>query len=111
VFFIVYILVRGRALAAALQQQEESIAKTPKKTLMILIYASFIGASLLFGAISGLVYGWLGMPAFRYAALGAAVALSLLALVSRTPLVLDKIIWNVAVGVALGFLVPLLAGG
>jgi hypothetical protein len=42
--------------------------------------------------------------------IGAAVLLSLLAVVSRTPLVGDKIFWNFAVGGVLGFMVPLLAG-
>jgi hypothetical protein len=110
VFFALYVTVRGKALIAVLQEQEESIAKMTEKTLRILTYIVFIDAALLFGVLSGVVYGWLGMPTFRYVALCAATLLSLLALVSKTPLVLDKVIWNVAVGVGFGILVPLLVG-
>lgn len=109
VFFTIYLRLRGSMLAAFLQEQDERIAGLPEITLRFLVDFGFVGAAFLFGALAGLVYSWLGMPAFRYAALGAAALFSLLALVSKTPLPLDKIIWNIAVAVVMGFLVPFLA--
>ena len=105
---IIYALVRGKALAAFFQQQGESIAKVPTNTLFWIILAGFIGMAFLFGALSGLVYGWLGMPRYQYVAFGATALFSLLAVIGKQPLPGDKIIWNLAVGINLGVLVPLL---
>ena len=108
VFIILYVALRGKALIAFLQAQHESIAKMPERTLLILTYSSFFDVAILFGVLSGLAYDWLGMPTFRYVALGAAALLSLLALVGKAQLVLDKIAWNIAVGVTMGLLMPAL---
>lgn len=109
VFFSIYLRVRGNALVIFFQELDERIDNVPGRTLYFLISTGFIGAAFLFGAFAGLVHSWLGMPVFRYTALGAAALLSLLALISKTPLLIDKITWNVAVGVILGMLVPFFA--
>jgi len=106
---MLYVLVRGKVLVKFFQEQDESIAKIPQKTLFWIVLAGFLGASILFGALSGLVYGWLGMPNFQYLAFGATPLFSILAIVSRQPLTGDKIAWNLAVGLVLGLLVPLLS--
>ncbi len=107
--FILYILVRGRQLAAFFRTQGDGMERIPERTLFLLLLAGFIGMAFAFGAAAGLVYGWLGMPRFAYVAAGATILFSILALISRQPLPADKIIWNLAVGGVLGALVPWLA--
>jgi hypothetical protein len=107
---VIYTLVRGKALVAFFQGQDESIAKFSAKTMFWIILAGFIGIAFVFGALSGLVYIWLGMPRYQYLAFGATALFCLLALVSKQPLKGDKIFWNLAIGITLGVLVPLLAG-
>ena len=107
-FFVVYVLVRRQALVVSFKGMDDSIAQVPDRALSAIILASFVGASLLFGALAGLVYGWVASGgAFAAIALGLAGIFSILAVVSRTPLVADKIVWNFAVGGVLGVLVPL----
>ncbi len=110
IVLVVYVLIRGKTLATFFQDQDASIARIPEKMLFWIILAGFIGAAFLFGTLAGLVYGQLGAPRYQYLALGATVLLSVLAVISRQPLTGDKIAWNLAIGLVLGLLVPLLAG-
>jgi hypothetical protein len=109
VILIIYTLIRGKALAAFFRSQGDGMTNISETTWMIILLAGFIGMALVFGALSGLVFGWLGMPIFRYVALSATVLFSILAVVSKQPLPGDKIVWNLAVGLVLGALVPILA--
>lgn len=106
----VYVIVRGKALVAFFQSTEESIQNMSENTLFYIILACFIGAGLVFGTLSGVIYNWVGTATtFRWIAIGATIVLSILALVSKQPLKGDKVTWNIAVGVVLGLLVPLIA--
>ena len=108
--FILYLLVRGRILVAFFCEQDESISRMPEKDLFAIILGGFVLAGLAFGAISGWVYALIGSPAYFIGlAFGLAILFSILALVSKQPLIPDKIAWNLAVGGLLGLLVPLLA--
>ncbi|MEW5871188.1 MAG: hypothetical protein AB1894_18095 [Chloroflexota bacterium] len=110
--FVIYLLIRGRALVIFFKEQDENIARLSDRGLFAILLASFVGAAFLFGAISGVVYGLVGSRGtFMALAFGTAVALSILAVVSKTPLIADKIVWNLAVGGVLGLLVPLLSAG
>lgn len=109
VVLIIYTLFRGKALAAFFRSQGDGMGNISDMTWMIILLASFTGMAFVFGALAGLVYGWLGMPLFRYVALGATLLFSLLAIISKQPLPGDKIVWNLAVGLVLGALVPYLA--
>jgi hypothetical protein len=107
--FSIYMLVRGQSLAAFFKT-DDSLSSLSEKSLSYLLLAGFILVALIFGVISGLVYGWIGSRAYFTAlAFGLAGLFSLLALISRQPLVPDKIFWNLAVGGVLGVLVPLFA--
>jgi uncharacterized membrane protein len=107
----IYVLVRKDKLVMFFKDQDESIARMSDRALFVIILGCFISAALMFGVLAGLVYAWLGVTSiYVMVSIGAAVLLSLLAVVSRTPLVGDKIFWNFAVGGVLGFMVPLLAG-
>jgi hypothetical protein len=104
-----YTVLRGRALVAFFQGLDANMVGMSSRVLFLLLIAGFIMAALLFGLLAGLIYKWIGSPlTFALMGLGAAVLLSLLALVSRTPLAADKIAWNFVVGLVLGLLVPLL---
>jgi hypothetical protein len=107
---VLYVRVRGKALVAFFQAQDESIARVSERTLFSIMLASFAGDSLFLGPLSGLVYSRLGRPIFWHVASGAAGPLNLLALVARTPLKADEIAWNLTSGRVLGLLVPILAG-
>lgn len=109
IVLVIFVLIRGKALVTFFQAQDASIERIREKTLFWIILAGFIGAAFIFGTLAGLVYGQLGAPRYQYLALGATVILSLLAVISRQPLTGDKIAWNLAVGLVLGLLVPLLA--
>ncbi len=107
----IYVLFRRDMLVAFFKGQEESIARLSDRTLFLVILGCFISAAFLFGVLAGLVYGWLGARnIYVMVVTGLAVLLSLLAVVSRTPLLGDKIFWNFAVGGVLGLMVPLLVG-
>ena len=107
--FLLYTALRGRVLVVFFQGLDANMARMSPRVLFLLLIAGFITAALLFGLLAGLVYRWIGSPlTFALMGLGAAVLLSLLALVSRTPLAADKIAWNFVVGLLLGLLVPLL---
>ena len=109
VILVIYTLIRGKALAAFFRSQGDSMANISDTTWIVILLASFIGMAFIFGALSGLVYGWLGMPLFQYVAFGATALFSILAILSKQPLPGDKIVWNLAVGLVLGVLVPVLA--
>ena len=104
----IYVLVRSRALAKFFLEQSDTPSTMSEKTMFWLLLAGFVGMALVFGALSGLVFGWLGMPRFAYVAIGATALFSVLAIISKQPLPWDKIVMNLAVGGVLGALIPLL---
>lgn len=107
----IYVLVRRAKLVAFFKDQDESIARITNRTLLLIILVCFVSAAFLFGLVAGIVYGWLGATStYRMVALGLAILLSFLAVISRTPLLGDKIFWNFAVSGVLGVMVPLLVG-
>lgn len=110
--FVIYLLIRGRALVLFFKEQDENIARLSDRGLFAILLAGFVGAAFLFGAVAGAVYGLVGSRGTYMAlAFGAAVIFSILAVISKTPLIADKIAWNLAVGGVLGVLVPLLSAG
>jgi hypothetical protein len=110
VIFGIYLLLRGKPLVVFFQAQDASIARIPEQTLFWVILTGFIGAAFLFGAIAGFIHAQLGMPRYQLLAFGATIIFCILAVISRQPLTGDKIAWNLAVGLVLGTLVPLLSG-
>lgn len=108
IVLVIYVLVRGKALALFFLGQADGV-RLSANALFWLMLGGFVAMAFGFGALSGLVYGWLGMPRYQYLALGATLLFSLLAVISKQPLPGDKIAWNLAIGGILGVLVPLLA--
>lgn len=105
----IYALVRGKTLAAFFGKESAVIAKAPQTQVFMVIVACFVAMAFIFGALAGLVFSWLHLPVYYYVAFGATLLFSLLAFISKQPLRGDKIVWNLAVGIILGVLVPLLA--
>lgn len=109
VVLVLYMLARGRVMAGVLAA-EGDFGALGETQLFALFLGAFALLGLGFGLAAGLVYSWLGSRlSFTALALGLALLLSLLALVSRTPLPWDKVFWNFAVAAILGVLIPLLA--
>lgn len=107
--FAVYIFLRKRTLIRGFKDADASIENIADQTLFFLLLGAFGTASVLMGVAGGLAYALLGLPVYYYVAFGAAVALSLVAVLTRTPMTWDKVFWNIAAGGVLGLLIPLLA--
>ncbi|MBL8164584.1 MAG: hypothetical protein JNJ61_21520 [Anaerolineae bacterium] len=108
--FVVYMGVRGRAVAAFLEQADTERKRPTPQTLVTLTGGAVLAAILL-GVAASLVYTLIDSPIrFIVLALGAAITLSAAAFVTDTGLVEDKVLLNFVVAVVLGLLVPLLAG-
>jgi MFS family permease len=108
--FGIHTLLRRDPLIRLFQDTEEGSEQMDEQTLFILLLGGFMLTALFLGLISGLVLDRVGSTfTFRVIAFSAAGLFSVLAVISRTPLTGDKIIWNLAVGLILGWLVPLFA--
>lgn len=108
--FVPYLLVRGGAFVELLRADGE-MERIPARTLLWICLGGFVGASLLWGTIAGLIYGWIDSSLLFIAlALGLAALASVLAFVTRTPMRYDKVFMNFAVAGVLGIIIPLLAG-
>jgi hypothetical protein len=108
--FGVYFLLRGKAFVTALQAADTSMASSSPKTLFWSFLGAFILAAFLLAFIAGFVYSKIGAPLpFLGLAFGLALAASILAVVSKTPLIPDKVGANFMVAGVLGVLIPFLA--
>jgi hypothetical protein len=106
--FAVYTVIRRSAVLNGFRATDESIANIPESTLFYLVLGAFSSAAVLLGVAAGFAYGWLGQPLFTIAAFGAAIVLSVIAVLSRTVMAWDKVFWNLATGAVLGLVIPLL---
>ncbi|MBN2388692.1 MAG: hypothetical protein JXB85_16870 [Anaerolineales bacterium] len=109
VVFTIHALVRNKALVAFFRGTGPEASTAPSLTIFLIILACLVAVAFLFGLVAGLIHGRMGLPSFRALAFGAALAFTLLAVITRTPLLGDKIFWNLAVGGLLGWLVPVFA--
>jgi fucose 4-O-acetylase-like acetyltransferase len=109
--FVIYYLVRGRAFVATLKASSPEMANMSDNTLYLMFLGGFVFAALVLGLLSVIVYGFFG-PAekFRLLAGGLALLASVLAIISRTPMPVDKVFMNLAVASVLGGLIPVLVG-
>ena len=108
IVFTVYTRLRRKAVLNGFKATDESIARVPDQTLLYLILGAFGSAAILLGVAAAFAYRWLGLPLYYYAAFGAAIVLSVLAVFTNTSIKWDKVFWNLATGMVLGVLVPLL---
>jgi hypothetical protein len=109
VVFAVYMLVRGKALVTEFKELEASSTRLPDKTMLLLLSGGFIMLALVFGVLSGIVLSLVGSKVI-YMLIAAVLAFlfSFAAIVSKTPMMADKVVWNVLIGMVLGIIVPLL---
>jgi uncharacterized membrane protein YhfC len=111
VMAVVYVLVRGHALAEVMTADGDGFARLSDAQMTLVMVAMFVAWALAFGLLAGLVYKWVGTPkVYLGIALGLAALFSLAAIASRTPMMADKVGMNVVVALVFGILVPLLAG-
>lgn len=107
---IVYILARGRAMGDVMKSTSPEFARLSDAQMTLVLLAMFAGMALFLGLVSGVVYGLVRTPElFRAVALGLAVLMTAAAVLTRTPMMVDKIVANFAVAIVLGGLVPVLA--
>lgn len=109
-FFVAYTLLREDKLVAGFRGLDQEMAQVPARKLVLMLLGGFVLAALIFGVVAGLVYSMLGTTLFYAVAFGGALVFSALALLSKTPMAGEKVIWTLAVGGVLGVLVPILAG-
>ena len=109
---VVYMLIRGKQLVTEFKGLDETFASLSDKTLFWLFMGIFILMSLVFGALSGVIFSLLdSQSVFTLIAFGLGLLFSVVAIASKTPLMVDKVSWNLMVGFVLGITVPMLAGG
>jgi hypothetical protein len=108
---ITYVLTRFQTVAGAFREGDQEMASVTDASLRLMLLAMFGLGPLLLGGVAGLVYSAVGTrPLFLGIALGLASLMSIWAVLSRTPMMSEKIVMNFAAALILGTLVPLLAG-
>lgn len=106
----VYMLFRGKALIALVSSNSGEAGMSDQQWFYLML-GSMAFAPFVLGVLAGFVYGWVGSPfVYRLVTLGLGILLSILAIISRTPMALDKIAMNLMVALDFGLLVPLLSG-
>ena len=109
---VVYMLIRGKQLVSEFKRLDASFTRISNKTLFLLFMGIFILMSLVFGALAGMIFSLLGSQStFTLIAFGLGLLLSVAAVTSKSPLMIDKVSLNLMVGFVLGITVPVLAGG
>ncbi len=109
--FLGHLLFRHPAVAQVFQADAQEQTSASGQQIALYLALGFLGTALFFGAAAGLVYRVLNDPGlYQGIAYSAAVLFSVIALISKTPLPIDKIFWNLAVGGILGTLVPFFSG-
>jgi len=107
---VVYMLIRGKAFVQMLKSTGSDMNSMSDTTMFWLFLGTFLIMGLFFGGLAGIVYYFIGASkTFLLLALGMAVLLSILAAISRTPMVIDKVALNFTVALLLGILIPILA--
>jgi hypothetical protein len=108
---LAYVAVRRDAVVALFTEGGGSEVLSPGvATGLAFGTAALIGPGL--GLAAALVHGWLPSEgAYVAVALGLATLLSVVAVASRTPLMVEKVVLNYAVAIALGVVAPRLIVG
>lgn len=106
-----YVAVRRDEMVALFTEGGGSEALSPAAaSVLALVAAACIGPGL--GLLAAFVHGWLpSEAAYTALALGLATLLSVVAVASRTPLMVEKVVLNYAVAIALGVVAPRLVAG
>lgn len=109
--FLGHLIFRHRAVAQIFQADAQEQTSVSGQQIALYLALGFLGTALFFGAAAGFVYQALNDPGlYQGIAYSAAVLFSVIALISKTPLPIDKVFWNLAVGGILGTLVPFFSG-
>lgn len=105
---IIYMLVKGHAFVEVVKSGSSDSDPMTDAQWYYLMLGAMALAPLAFGAVAGLVYGWIDNPvAFIGLAVGLAVVFTLLTWRSHTPMALTKSVMNFLVALDFGVLIPL----
>jgi hypothetical protein len=108
---VIYSMLRFEGLADLFREGDAEMAAMGEGPMRLMLLAMFGLGPLFLGGIAGLVYGAIGsQQTYLVLAIGIATIASILALLSRTPMMSDKIIMNYIVAVTLGLLIPHMIG-
>ncbi len=102
---LAYAALRREATVAVFEGSGSDALSPQAATVLVFATATFIGPAL--GIAAALVYGW--VPAdvpWLGLALGLATLMSVLALATRMPLTVEKVVLNYAVALILGGALP-----
>ncbi|MBE0690636.1 MAG: hypothetical protein IH587_11005 [Anaerolineae bacterium] len=109
VILALYATLRGKELSARLTSTDAFATLSNEQATAVIAVGMVVG-SLLLGVAAGLVYGRVeSRQLFPVVALGLALLLSLVAVLTQTTLLPDKILGNFATAFVLGCFIPLLA--
>jgi uncharacterized membrane protein YoaK (UPF0700 family) len=102
-------LVKGHDLVHLVKSSNtDPNTKTDQQWYYVML-VSLALIPFVFGAVAELTYGWIGKPMnYLILAVGIAVFLSILAVISKTPMLFIKIVMNFLVALDFGVLIPLL---
>jgi hypothetical protein len=105
-----YVALRRDAVVAQFAAGDGSEALSPQAA-SALVFGTAVAIGPGLGLLAAFVHGWLpSEAAYTALAIGLATLLSVVALASRTPMMLEKIVLNCAVALLLGVLAPRLVG-
>lgn len=107
-----YALIGEQRLSKVFQTNSPEMAEMPQGATRLMLLAMFGLGPLVLGFVAGLVYPVVDAPQLYLGlALSLAALMSIAALITRTPLMVDKIGMNFVVAATLGLLIPRLIGG
>jgi hypothetical protein len=107
----IYMLVKGHDLVQLVKSSNTYPNTMTDQQWYYVMLVSLALIPFVFGAVAGLTYGWIGKPMnYLILTVGIAVFLSILAVISKTPMLFTKIVMNFLVALDFGELIPLLVG-
>jgi hypothetical protein len=106
---LAYLLLRRDAVVKVFSSGDNPM---PEQAATVLAFGMAVFVGPVLGLAAAFVFDWLDSEQqFALIAFSLATLLSVAALVSRTPLMIEKIVLNYAVAAALGLLMPGLIPG
>jgi hypothetical protein len=101
-----YVALRRDAVVALFAAGDGSEALSPRAASG-LAFGTAVAIGPCLGLLAAFVHGWLpSEAAYTALAIGLATLLSVVALISRTPMMVEKIVLNYTVALVLGVLAP-----
>jgi hypothetical protein len=107
---VVYTLLRRDYVVAAMRAADPGASPMSDQAAFLSVLGGFAMIAPMIGLMSGMVFGWLSPTAFTAVTLGLGALMTLAALLTRTPLMVEKVLLNALVMAGYGLLLPRLLG-